>query len=136
VMFSTMHGNQILATRSENIPTREWQPRPSRGRTRTPQKLRQIFFDATRDRQSGTIYLKIVNEAGTPQNINIQISGASKIKPDGEATVLRANNPDDTNSIQEPRNIVPVTEAVSGLSANFTRDFPPYSITVLKLRTE
>ncbi len=32
-MFSTMHGDEILATDSQNIPTREWQPRVSlRGR--------------------------------------------------------------------------------------------------------
>jgi alpha-N-arabinofuranosidase len=29
-MFSTMHGDEILATDSQNIPTRAWQPRASR----------------------------------------------------------------------------------------------------------
>ena len=29
-MFSTMHGDEILATDSQNIPTREWQPRAPR----------------------------------------------------------------------------------------------------------
>ena len=32
-MFSTMHGDEILATDSQNIPTREWQPRAQRGVT-------------------------------------------------------------------------------------------------------
>lgn len=136
VMFSTMHGNEILATDSQNIPTREWQPRAFRGRTPPPEQLRQIFFDATRDSRSGVIYLKVVNEAGTAQSINIQITGAPQVASKGEAVVLAANSPEDTNSIQQPRNIVPHTETVHGLSAHFTREFPPYSITVLKLKAQ
>jgi alpha-L-arabinofuranosidase len=135
VMFSTMHGNEILATRSENIPTREWPPPGFRGRTPPPRRIRQIFFDATRDSQSGIIYLKVVNEASNAQPVKIRITGAPRIEPEGEAVVLQANGPNDTNSIEHPRNIVPRAEAVHGLSVNFTREFPPYSITVLKLGT-
>lgn len=134
-MFSTMHGDEILATESQNISMREWQPRPFRGRTPPPQQLRQIFFDATRDSRTGFVYLKVVNEAGTAQNVHVQIAG-TQIRPEGEAVVLKANSPEDTNSIEKPRNIVPQTEEVHDLSANFTRVFPPYSITVLKLKTK
>ncbi len=42
---------------------------------------------------------------------------------------------DDTNTIEQPRKLVPQTEKVGGLSASFSREFPPYSITVLKLKT-
>ncbi|HEV2436166.1 MAG TPA: alpha-L-arabinofuranosidase C-terminal domain-containing protein [Verrucomicrobiae bacterium] len=136
MMFSTMRGDDILATDSQNIPTREWQPRAFRGSQPPSQQIRQIFFDATRDSQSGTIYLKVVNETGTAQNINIQINSAPQIEPEGEAVVLKADSPSDTNSLEQPQNVVPHTEEVQGLSANCTRGFPPYSITVLKLRTK
>ena len=136
VMFSTLLGDEILATDSQNIPTREWQPQPVRGRTRPSEQLRQIFFDATRDRQSGIIYLKVVNESGTAQNVHVQIAGTPMIQSEGKAAVLQANNPDDTNSIEQPRNIYPHLEAVHGLSTDFTRLLPPYSITVLMLRTK
>ena len=136
VMFSTMHGDEILETDSKNIPTREWQPRSLRGRTPPPEQIRQIFFDATRDSRSGIIYLKAVNESGTEQRVRVQIAGTPGVRPEGEAVVLKAISPEDTNSIQQPRNIVPQTEQVHGLSANFTRALPPYSITVLKLRTQ
>jgi alpha-N-arabinofuranosidase len=135
-MFSTMHGDEILATDSQNIPTREWQPWAFRGRTPPPQQIRQIFFDATRDSQNGTIYLKVVNEQGTPQPVKIQISGVTTVEPEGTAIVLKADSPNDTNSIDEPTKIVPVTETVEGLGTDFTREFPPYSITVLKLNTK
>ena len=136
VMFSTLHGDEILATDSQNIPTRGWQPRSLRGGTRPSEQLRQIFFDATRDSQSGILYLKVVNETGTAQNVHVQIAGAPMIQPEGKAVVLAANSPEDTNSIEQPRNIFPRLEEVHGLSADFTRLLPPYSITVLTLRTK
>ncbi|HVV73934.1 MAG TPA: alpha-L-arabinofuranosidase C-terminal domain-containing protein, partial [Verrucomicrobiae bacterium] len=135
-MFSTMHGDQILATASQDIPTRQWQPRGRRGAAPAPQQLREVFFDATRDSRSGVVYLKVVNEAGTLQPIHIQISGCAKIVPRGEAVVLKASSPADTNSIEQPGNVVPHSEKVDGISSEFTREFPPYSITVLKLRTK
>jgi alpha-N-arabinofuranosidase len=134
-MFSTMHGDEILATESQNIPTRHWQPGPSRGRTRPPQQIREIFFNATRDSATGTVYLKVVNEAGSAQRIHIQISGAAKIEREGEAVSLAAESLSDTNSIEQPRKIVPHSEQATNLSGDFQREFPPYSITVLKLKT-
>jgi alpha-N-arabinofuranosidase len=136
-MFSAMHGDEILAIDSQNIPTREWQPRAQRNGITPPlRQIRQIFFDATRDRKSGIIYLKVVNEDGATQRINIQISGAPKIEPEAEMVSLTASSPTDTNSIDQPQKIVPRMEKAENLAANFTREFPPYSITVLKLRTK
>ncbi len=135
-MFSSMHGDEILATDSQNIPMRSWQ-RPGRsGATGPAQQLREVFFDATRDSKRGVIYLKVVNTAGVVQRINVQIQGAKSISSKGEAVVLAASKLDDTNSITEPNKIIPRTEKVSGLSADFTRELPPYSVTVLKVNSK
>jgi alpha-N-arabinofuranosidase len=139
-MFSTHHGDVVLATGSQDIPEQTWQP-PARRRNgveqpRPPaQLIKKLFFNATRDSQSGTIYLKVVNSLGTPQPVKIEISGSS-IAPKGTAIVLKADRLDDTNSIPEPAKIVPVTEKVKGLGTNFTRTFPPYSITILELKAK
>lgn len=135
-MFSTMHGDQILATESQHIPTRQWQPRGRRGETSAPRQLREVFFEATRESRSGIIYLKVVNEAGIPQKIHLQINGCSKIKPKGEAVVLAAGSLTDTNSLEQPETIVPRSERLDEMSGDFTREFPAYSITVLKVRTK
>ena len=137
MMFSSMHGNEILATAAQNVPIREWQPRGRRGgNPAPPQKLHEVFFSVTRDSQSGIVYAKIVNTAGAPQAVNIQISGAKKIRPDGEAVVLAGKTLNDTNSIEQPDKVVPRTVKVSGLSADFTHEVPAYSVTVLKLKTK
>jgi alpha-N-arabinofuranosidase len=142
VMFSTHHGDNVLATDSQDIPTHPWQP-PQRtrngvpqGAAPAPQEMPSLFYDATRDSRSGTIYLKVVNRQSTPQPVRVQISGASAVEAEGQALVLKAGSPDDTNSIQEPKKIVPVAEKVDGLGTDFKRDFPPYSITILELKAK
>jgi alpha-N-arabinofuranosidase len=142
VMFSTHHGDNVLATDSQDIPTHPWQP-PQRTRNGVPQggppapqQVPSIFYDATRDSQSGTIYLKVVNRQDTAQPVHIQISGVSAVEAQGTAIVLKADSPDDTNSIQEPTKIVPDSETVDGLGTDFTREFPAYSITILELKAK
>ena len=78
----------------------------------------------------------MVNTSGSARPITVQITGATKIEPEGELVSLVGQSLDETNSIEEPRKIVPRTEKAAGLSARFTREFPPYSISVLKLKTK
>ncbi len=140
-MFSTHHGDLILGTDSQNIPAELWHP-PARRRNGVmqpappPQMVNKIFFDATRDSQGGTIYLKVVNTLDTPQPIKIELSGVASVDSTGKATLLRANSPDDTNSIDQPKKIAPVTKAVHGLGKEFTRVIPPYTIAVLELKAK
>ncbi len=135
-MFSTLRGDEILATDSQSVPTREWQRRGRGGAPGATQQIREVFFNATRDSKSGVIYAKVVNTAGAPQPVNIQINGPTKIQPKGEAVVLAASALNDTNSLEQPAKVVPRTEKVDGLSSNFTREFPAYSVTVLKLKSK
>jgi len=140
VMFSSLHGDDVLATDSQNIPTYDWKvPARRRNGVDQPASTRQVptlFFDATRDRSSGTIYLKVVNRAAGPQRVKIEISGVKSIARKGVATVMQASSPDDTNSLQDPKKIVPVTKKAKGLGKEFTREFPPFSITVLELKAK
>ncbi|HTR43230.1 MAG TPA: alpha-L-arabinofuranosidase C-terminal domain-containing protein [Pseudomonadales bacterium] len=139
-MFSTLHGDVILATDSQNIPTELWHP-PAKRRNGVlqpappPQLVHKIFFDATRDSQNGTIYLKFVNTLGTPQPIKVELSGVTSVERTGKATLLMADSPDDTNSIEQPKKIAPVTKTVHGLGKEFIRVIPPYTVGILELKT-
>jgi alpha-N-arabinofuranosidase len=140
-MFSTHHGDVILAMNATDIPVKAG-PSPARrgGATNQPAattpQLPALFSSVTRDSSSGTIYVKVVNTLGAPQPVKIQFSGLTSVAADGDAVVMKANNPDDTNTITDPTHVAPVTEKVTGLSANFTREFPPYSITILELKAK
>ena len=141
-MFSTHHGDNVLAISEQGVPNRAWTPPAGRGRAQTPppapmpQQVPLVFFNATRDSKTGTIYVKVVNRGATPQPVKVAITGTSAVQPTGKIATMAAGSPDDTNSITEPRKIVPVTSNVNGLSASFTRDFPPYSISVLELSSK
>jgi alpha-N-arabinofuranosidase len=76
-----------------------------------------------------------VNTTSNAAPVHVEISGVAGIDAKGEAVVLSADAPDATNSITEPNKIVPVTTKVDGLGTNFIRTFPPYSITVLRMKT-
>jgi alpha-N-arabinofuranosidase len=138
-MFSLYRGDVVLIVDAEGIPTREWQAPASRrggagGQPGATQQVPTLFFNATRDDQTRTLYLKVVNSAGAPQPVRLKISGVANIEPNGVAVVMSANSPEDTNSITEPTKIVPVSIRVDGLSTQFTRTFPAYSITVLQMK--
>ena len=140
-MFSTHHGDVVLAADASDVPMWTWQPpvRTHNG-VADPQKPSQqvpsLFFDATRDSASGRIYLKLVNHNATPQPVTIALTGVTSVAPEGKAVVMKADSADATNSIDDPKHIVPVEEKVAGLSTHFTRDLPPLSITVLELETK
>jgi alpha-N-arabinofuranosidase len=139
-IFSLHQGDEVLATSAENLPTYTW-VQPSRNRngvTQPPQtnEVKSLFYSATRDTKRGKIIVKIVNRADNAQDAKVEINGAGPIADEGTAIVLKAANRDETNSLNDPRRIVPATEKVNGLGASFTRSYPPCSITILELETK
>ena len=134
-MFSTMHGDEILATASRTS-RRGNRSRERRGAVQRPQprQLRDLFFCATRDSTSGTVYLKVVNTSGSAQPVHIRVM-AAKFDAVGEVVSLVADSLNDTNTIDQPQKVVPHAETATDLGGDFTRDFPRYSISVVKLKT-
>jgi alpha-N-arabinofuranosidase len=144
-MFNVHRGDVVLPVTAEGIPTRTWQPPAPRPRPGTPppatppalppaQEVATLFWSATRDTKTGTIFLKIVNRAAASQPVRVELSGLANVDAKGQAVTLSASSPDDTNSITAPTKIVPVTSSVDGLGTSFTRTFPPYSLTVLQMK--
>ena len=88
---------------------------------------------ATRDSQTGDIFLKLVNPSTNAVPLNIKINGVTTVATKGTAITL-AGDPDDTNSIDHPRNVIPVATKVRGVKPVFNYTLPPDSIVVLKLK--
>ncbi len=86
----------------------------------------------TRDSKTGEIILKLVNPRPTAESLNIEIKGAA-IASKGTVITL-AGEPEDTNSIRHPRNVVPLSTTISGIKPRFAYTLPPNSIVVLKLK--
>jgi alpha-N-arabinofuranosidase len=92
----------------------------------------EVYASVTRDSESGTIYLKVVNMAGEVQPVKITINGGD-VSSSGQAIVLTSRSPQDTNTLSAPRNIVPVINRAGELGRNFDYSFQPYSVTVLQI---
>lgn len=137
-MFNNNRGDEILTTSADHVGTRSWQPPAPRGggQPPPPSQVPTLFHAATRDSKTGVIYLKVVNPLGTPQAVHVEIRGAASVASRGESVIMKADSLTDTNSIAEPKKIVPVTAKEDGFGASFTRTFAPYSINILKLSTK
>ncbi len=139
-IFSEHQGDEVITVSAQNLPTYTWiqNNRTRNGQVQPPRtnEVKSLFYSATRDSASGKIIVKIVNRADAAQEANVEINGVNSIAAEGTATVLKADNRDATNAINDPKHVVPDTEKVTGLGTSFSRSYPPCSITILELSTK
>jgi alpha-N-arabinofuranosidase len=93
----------------------------------------RLFYTVTRDAAKGIVYLKIVNASSKAQDLKITLDGAKEVKPTAKLVRLSAATTEATNSITDPKRVVPVESVVKGVSKEFTRPVPGYSIDVLEI---
>ncbi len=136
-MFSNYSGDKVIPITAGNIPM---QQRKMYGKDsaagRAPSQIPALFFVATRNTKAGTVYLKVVNAQPVAQDVKIDLQGAAKVGATAEQVMMKADSPEDTNTITEPEKIVPVASKIKGIGKSFTRSFPPYSITVLEITAQ
>ncbi|HEY0244588.1 MAG TPA: alpha-L-arabinofuranosidase C-terminal domain-containing protein [Mucilaginibacter sp.] len=135
-MFSSYIGNKVVPVTGVNIPT---QTRPANKKdslaNKMPAPIPALFYVATKDIKTGAVYLKVVNATGKSQPVDIDLKGVGNLSADGTLVVIKGDKPEDTNTINDPEKIVPVTSKIKGISKAFTRTFDPYSVSILKLQT-
>jgi len=148
-MFDNYVGTEVLNISASGLPYREYVQAAGRGRggfggnqaapdpnalvpvTPMPRAMPDMFFSATKD--SGTVYVAIVNRSAAPQQVQVTVSGLSSISPNGKAITLSSAGINDMNTITDPHKIEPKTENIGGLGPEFTRTAPASSITILEL---
>jgi alpha-L-arabinofuranosidase len=118
-MFNTNRGDVVLRASLDGLAA---------------DKIAPVDYSVTKDTASGTIYIKLVNVTSVPQTLQIDLDGVKKIAPTGLSVVLKSAKLNDSNSITEPVNVVPVAQNIDGLEQVFTRTFAPYSVNVLKIQ--
>jgi len=112
-MFSTNLGDEILKATATDT---------------------EVFVSVTRDSRSGRVFVKLVNATAAAAPVQIELTGTKTIA--GTATALTlAADPQATNSIDAPRNVVPVSSKLPGVKSEFTYTVPASGIVVLTLET-
>ena len=121
-MFAQNLGDKVVPMLADGVPT------VAMGRG---EPVPQLYYNTTVDSRTGQLYLKVVNIGATAQQVTITVQGA---KPKGKAEVitLKSARPEDTNSIDNPNNIIPQKSSMK-VSGNFRLPLSPYSITVVKM---
>ena len=134
-LFGNLLGDRVVPVTASNIPT---QPKPlTKKDSADGVKAKQVptvFYSATRDEKTGNVYLKLVNTTGKKQVVNINLTGVGKVSPQATLSVIKGNQPDETNSITDPEKIVPSTLSIKGVATKFKRTLDPYSVSVLQLQ--
>ena len=123
VMFSKYLGDRIVPVEATNLPKQKLDRND---------EANAVFYTATTDAKTGKTYLKLVNAVGDAQKLNIKLDGVKKVKSKAKKIELKSPRPEDTNSIDNPRNIIP-RESTQKVGKQFPITLAPYSITVLVL---
>jgi alpha-N-arabinofuranosidase len=95
-----------------------------------------VAYSVTDDKAKGKVFVKIVNGAPTAQELEIDLSGVSAISGPAKVTRLHALSPVDTNSITDPKHIVPVESTVPVTGTKLKHSLPGYSFEVIELNTK
>jgi alpha-N-arabinofuranosidase len=93
----------------------------------------KLFYSVTEDKAKGVIYLKLVNGSSTAQDLSISLDGVNGVKGSAKLVRLSAPTTAATNTISDPKRVVPVESTVTGVAKNFKRTVPGYSIDVLEI---
>ena len=123
VMFGQYLGDRIVPIEATDIPKQKLDRND---------EANAVFYTATTDASTGKTYLKMVNAVGDTQKLTIKLEGVKKVKSKAKKIELKSARREDTNSIDNPRNIVP-QESTQKVGKQFAMTLEPYSITVLVL---
>jgi alpha-N-arabinofuranosidase len=114
VMFASNLGTEIVPAKLENTNSR-------------------VYTSVTRDDAHRKLFIKVVNATSDTQPLAIDLQGAGKVGLHAKLTTLSGKTPNATNSITEPRMVVPAVQEIAITGSKFTEKFAPYSINVLDL---
>jgi alpha-N-arabinofuranosidase len=90
----------------------------------------KFFYSITGSAAKKKLYLKLVNASSEPQTVDVAIDG---VKTTGKTKLvtLSAADTQETNSITDPKRIVPVESAIAVSGGRVKHTMPKYSIEVI-----
>jgi alpha-L-arabinofuranosidase len=112
VMFGSYLGDHTVASQIENAGPK-------------------LFYSATINTAKKQLYLKLVNGSSDAKPVHLALPGAH---PAADAKLIRLSAPgtQTTNSIEDPRRVIPVESTLHNVSGNLSITLPPYSIQVVQ----
>jgi alpha-L-arabinofuranosidase len=81
----------------------------------------------------GALMLKAINTSAEPLAATLRLRGFEQIESEASLTVLTSEKLSDNNSLDRPSAVVPVESNIGSVATEFAHEFPPYSLTILRL---
>jgi alpha-N-arabinofuranosidase len=114
VMFSTHLGDEIVDAKLDTTNPR-------------------LFESVTYHSKTHHLFVKLVNASSDAQPIQIKLADAVNLRGEATITLLSGTTTEETNSITDPRRIVPTESKTSVRTNKFVETLPRYSIQVLDI---
>jgi alpha-N-arabinofuranosidase len=128
-------GNKIVPITVANIPTQKAPlSKIDSAEGKSQKSVPIIFYSATMNDTTGTLYLKIVNTTAKKQDVKINLDGITKVTSDAALMVVKGDKPEETNTITDREKIIPVTEKIKGIKKSFSRKLDPYSVNIFEIK--
>lgn len=97
-------------------------------------RAQKFYAVGGRDLASGDLVLKAINLGGDAVTAQLEVEGVEAVDSNAQSTVLTSALLTDNNSLTEPARVLPVMETITDVGTNCVREFPPHSLTVLRLK--
>jgi alpha-L-arabinofuranosidase len=119
-LFSNYKGSQVLNMLADNKPL-------------TGQN--GLYATAAFDKLSNEIILKLVNTSASVQSKNVVLKTSKKVLPKAMMTILKSDNLNRFNTIDNPDVIKPVNMEIVIKGKSISLTLEPYSFTVIRIKT-
>ncbi len=93
-----------------------------------------LYASAAFDQHSNEIILKLVNSSDKSKTANVVLEGAKKLAAKGKITVLKSNDLNRVNSLDEPALVSPVEQEFTVKGKTVSHELAPYSFTVIRIK--
>jgi alpha-N-arabinofuranosidase len=92
----------------------------------------KFFYSITGNAAKKKLYLKLVNGSSTPQPVDVDFAG-TKLAGSAKLVSLSGKSTQATNSINNPKAVVPVESTIAVQGSHLKHTMPAYSIEVIEL---
>jgi len=94
-----------------------------------------LYGSAAFDHKTSEIILKLVNTTNQVQLNNLVLDGANKLSSKGTVIVLKSEDLNRVNSLDQPTLVSPIEQEITIKGKNLNYKLEPYSFTIIKIKT-
>ena len=95
-----------------------------------------LYAVASRDSDKGEVILKVVNVSADSYTTEIRLDGVKSVQGPARVTALTSAKPTDENTLDEPTKVAPTARQIDNVKPTFEHTFPPYSVTVMRVKAQ